>query len=423
MVFAKSVRLSTSFLLLVSLSCRAETDPAVQDAQNQSAIATAMANASIAQAAAQQTLAASQLANEKNELALIQSAFQAPDPGKLRTVTNLTAPVLNAAYYRILSERMNTWLDQPGNDNTPVSDLGACKVVFAARPSLLTAVQLYRATDAKLYALWKNLTDASASLTKPAAPTFSGQPHVNFAALATVGAASAVASLVASFAAAAKNSTAAGTQTMSNAGRVVFASIAQKVPTSGRDYYDADGVIGEPYDSPVESATCAATPGAFVSKLPLADKASCVGIALEKARSVAAAVNINPAPADPKTADPDKEARARLADVNKLISQSNSEFQALFTVDASTGIIPYNLATQGDKFNALLKSANTCILSANVISSDADTVVRDGTFSSYKLALATTTTLNWTVSQPDGKILKSGFKALSTDWKRQEMDK
>lgn len=210
---------------------------------------------------------------------------------------------------------------------------------------------------------------------------------------------------------------------MGNAGRIVYASIVQKVPDSGRDFYDPDIVIGDPYESPVESTSCSPTPGVFVSTLPLTDKASCVGIALEKARAVAAGMNVKPAPADPKAVDPDKEARSRLADLTKLINQSNSDFQSLFVADGTTGIIPYNLATQGDKFNRLLKDPGTCMLSAGVVSSDADTIVRDGTFSRYKLALATTTTITWTISRPDGRILKSGFKALSTNWENQDLDK
>jgi len=432
---------ASAFLLMVPLSstfAQTATAADVQNAQNQATIATSNATAATAAATLANAQASAQLANQKNDIANIQAALQAPDPSKLRMNGTLAAPNVTATNNYLLSTELQAWLNDTKDAHSPVQQLVNCKSIFLSRPSLATLTLAYKATDGKLKAIWAGLDRSTKDLRNAIKPEEGGAPRkAEIAALPAIAGADALANLVLSVAAAAKQQTAIGTQAISPANKILTAAVSEKVSGLGKPFYDADIITDVSYGDLGNTAACAATTATELASLTLTGKAVCVGAETEKAQSAAddaqayvaeAAKKLQPLDPSSKKPDPDAKARAALdalmkrIDVHtKLLTQSKTDFQGLFTADASSGAIPFNSALQGEAYHSLLSGDGSCMLALSAISSDADTVVRDGTFSSYKLSIATTTTISWTISGWDGKIQRAGFKVLADKWARQAL--
>ena len=437
--------LCTQFILLVAAtSAHADdTTTALQDATNLAAIAAqklataqANANAATAQATAQQALVTSQLANQKDQIANIQSALATPNISSLRQTGTVAAPAINAAYSRLLSEQLGKWLDANGAD-TPAASIqgGPCLAVVMSRASLSTLALAYRATSEKLVSTWSVLHAATESLrpvpvpalvAKPAAVVATVKPDkpANGALLAEAAGVASLANFALNVAAAAKTQTRLSTAPISPASKLVSAAVVGHLSgIAGVTLYDPDTasqVIGGKSGGP---ATCANSTDNAVRSLSIESQADCVAEAIRNAAAVvdaktAALTSLGPA----ATPDPNADARAKTAALGTAVIQATSDMQAMFTPDKATGTIPFVSAIQGESYARTMSAEKTCVLSINTISSDADSLVRDGTFTSYKLFLATTTTISWQVSQPDGKVLKSGFKAIATNWTKQALD-
>lgn len=394
----------------------------VTDAQNEANIAQAVATASHAQGVADAALQASLSANTKADIANIQAAFAGPKASDLKTVSGLTAPTVNAAYNRILGEALESWLSSTTGRN-PISDIitEKCTRVVMSRPALPVIIQTYRAVDAKLAVMTDNLVKATAMAKSK------GNFKENMLPVVAITGAVAAVDLVANFAAAAKQMTAVGSSPLGNADNIVKAMIAARIgdSKSGQSFYDTDLVSAIGYEN-LGTGACPFDPSQESSKIQtgsLGDKATCFNQALADARAA-----LDGAPANPT----DAQVKANIASLSTLVTQSVAVFQAFFTADA-TGAVPFNAAAQGEFFSGLLTDKaqpvkgdktpdKTCILSIKTNAADADTVVRDGTFSSYKLSVETTTAISWTIADPKGKIERVGSRILSTQWKRQELD-
>lgn len=111
----------------------------------------------------------------------------------------------------------------------------------------------------------------------------------------------------------------------------------------------------------------------------------------------------------------------RLVEAVKAIDLLNTEYRKLFVTN-DAGVMPLSVALQGETLDNVFKDDTACILSFSTASADADEVVTDGTFSSYKLSVRTATSVHWTLSKKDGSLVDAGFKVLSTPWQRQDLD-
>lgn len=427
---------------------------ALANATNQAAIAaqnlataTSNANAALAQATAAQTLQSNQINNEKNQIANIQAALTAPSVASLKASGTLTVPTLNASYNNLLSDELATWLKHV--DPTAFTSLAKCDNVFISRTSLPQLILVYAATDSKLFADWSNLNAVYTALNlmkvvdetpakpakgkKPVKPA-QGAELVNQGGPPTtpanggllgVAAVDALANFALNAIAAAKEQTALGTATINPAGKIVEASISQYLLTEkkiGGAYFDSDLAIAA-YLNTAKTGTCLQSSVDTVQTLPILAKANCLAEMLAAAQTLSDAKAASLKPLDPAAkTDPNAAMRSKIAAINSLIAQGTADMQAIYTPDKATGLIPYVSALQGAALNKTLGTDKSCVLTVTTISSDVDSVVRDGTFTSYKLSLAAATTISWRVSTTAGQILEAGFHSLASPWARQPLD-
>lgn len=408
----------------------ADTALNVQDAQSQAAIAQSnatvaqsLATVANAQAVAQQSLLSSQLANQKSEIANIQSALQSPDGSKLKASSALAAPTVNAVYYRIVNEQIDTWLasSDATKNPTPITDANSCTSVFIGRPSLNLSLIQGKVVSSRLGAMWDTVNTATEDLKR----TKTGKGFVLEAIpLAGVAAADALASLMLNVGAAMKQQTALGSQQLSSTGKIIIAAVQVHL-AKNKKLYDPDAV--QLLDPAASSLACKKDDGTAVARfedlkdLPIPTRSVCVSEAISRAQDLLTSTK-SPAPSsDPKVDDPNASARQKYDALAKALSQVKGDFQSIFAPDSASNTVPYLIGISGERFSRMLKEPGACILSLSAITSDADAVVRDGTFTSYKLSIATTTTVGWTYTSTDGQILTAGEKALSTKWEKQTL--
>lgn len=421
-----------SVLLCVAMTvpaAGASSSPAAQDATDQATIATANATAANALASAQAALLSTQLANQKAEIANAQAAFAQPDPSKLRMTGALSVPTVNALYNRVLSQSLDDWLK--GQDANPKTALDAlhCSSILLYKPSISALSLAYRATDAKLLSIWKSLTDATNTLnaltrvrTKPVnGPKPAEVPPPTSPAgggsLVGIAVATELLNFGLNLAAAAKTQTALGSSANSSAAKIVTASVMSHL--SGVTDPDLIVAVG---NSGAATPVCGSFAALQDGAMSLEDKLTCVNQALGAANvSVTKAIVALPPAPDPKTYDPNGNLRIKAAELTTQATQASVDLLAMFTPDKASGVVPFLSAVQGRIVANALAQEGTCLLSINTMSSDADSLVRDGTFSRYRLYAATTTAITWQVSTPAGLLRASGFKALTTDWTKQDL--
>jgi sRNA-binding protein len=378
---------------------------------------------------------------QAKQLENIKNALSANDLAKLKDTDTLTAPTIKATYYAELGELLR---------NGFCIKLGDCTSVVVQRPSLQTSLISYRATGAKLLGLWQDARNIVIPFESPTpqTPEIPIRPYsvLGMGALGTVAVVDAVANLALNIAAAAKTKTALGTTALDKADALVLAAAIKEVLAAPKKkVYDPDAYL------PIQSDTTApcqqVTKGTEFAKLNLLQKASCAGEEIEDARQVltlrlaeeqqkkaaeaskkkkgkekdtakptkpGASANGDTAAADTKQPD-------RLVEAVKAIDLLNTEYRKLFVTN-DAGVMPLSVALQGETLDNVFKDDTACILSFSTASADADEVVTDGTFSSYKLSVRTATSVHWTLSKKDGSLVDAGFKVLSTPWQRQDLD-
>jgi len=217
-------------------------------------------------------------------------------------------------------------------------------------------------------------------------------------------------------AAAAKTQTALGSSSNTSAAKIVNASVMSHLS----DVIDPDLIVAV---AGVSNTTPVCVTLSQVGAMSLEDKLTCVNQALGAANAAVTATTLwlPPAP-DAKTPDPNADLRTKTATLAAQATQASVDLLALFTPDKTSGAVPFVSALQGRIVADALAQRGVCLLSINTMSSDADSVVRDGTFTRYRLYVATTTTIAWQVSNPKGILRASGFKALTTDWTKQALE-
>lgn len=90
----------------------------------------------------------------------------------------------------------------------------------------------------------------------------------------------------------------------------------------------------------------------------------------------------------------------------------------LLNTSASGEESPFVIAQKGEVLVNIMKNECTYMLSLNVISSDVDTVARDGLFSGFKVSMATNTLARWRLARPDGTLIASGVEQIYSPMKR-----
>lgn len=415
--------------LIASTSTHADdtVNPDVKKAQDQAAIAQANAqvaasNAAIAssaitqanaQAVAQQALVTGKLANDKSDIANVQSTIPQFDGTKYRMANAPAATAISATYNRLLAEQLSEWLSAPSTqkDQNVVDDLVGCSEILIYRPTLPAQGLAYNITNARLAMDWSDLKSASDDLST------SGPAAM---ALPTVAAVGAVADLFLNIAAAAKVQTTLGTQHLSGAENIINAAVFRKISGAGKVIFDPSSLVDLGQDFLPVKKICIDMND---SNATLLDKAGCTATAINTLDSEIKKKLATLKPLDPnsKKVDPNASLRAKLDTYGKLLAQAKTNQLAMFSADSSGTSIPFLNAQVGEFFHKKMKGSNYCLLSLKTISSDADTIVRDGTFSSYKLSIATTSNISWVISLPNGQIKKSGFKSLSTSWTKQDL--
>lgn len=361
------------------------------------------ANAAVVLATAQASLQQAQLNNQKTEIENIQAALTAPDASKLKYSGTPATAGINATFYARLDELLE--------NTTWGIDVTSCSNVILQKPVLQTTLMSYQATNAKLEGVWQSANAIGRPYRAALPPSDKMVPFIG--AIGGVAAVDAVANLALNIVAAAKAQTALASNQLSKADSLVRAAVVQALLEEGKPVYDPDAYV------PVLAQGAPACPTTLgeLRKLDLTSKAVCAAEMIDLTQAL---LDTKAAEAA-KAAKPDADKIKALANSSKALAQTNTDFQKLLTANAD-GVMPMTLALQGEHFNTVLQDKNACVLNVSVMTADADEVARDSTFSSYKLSIKTTTTVSWALSRPDGKIEKSGYKALTTPWELQAFD-
>lgn len=398
-----------------------EANPLVKAAQDQAAIAKANADIATANATIAGAAATAELALQKAAIENTKSAFADISGKDMRLADKPAAPAINATYYRLLADQISGWLDK-NDEETPVHQLAQCSSVVLANGTLEYSVLVFHATDERLRADWKELALAISDLEGKPVET-AGVTPAAAGLLPGVAAVSGAANLFMQIATAAKRQTALDSHDLTPAAeKLAEAIVLSKIPAKpgGEKIYEPN--LGVDFIS--------AKSGNSGECKELMDSAE-VGNVMRKAACVAGSIDalqalVNDAgkklkPVPPKKPDPQQALRTKFENYSKLVAQAKSHQAALITPSADNAM-PLTSALKGEYIHAKLEKQDACIFSIKAITSDVDAVVRDGTFSSYKLSLAMTTNLSWSVSDRYGEVKHKGFKSLSSTWTRQELD-
>jgi hypothetical protein len=377
----------------------------VSNAQDQANIAQSNAIAQTAMAEAQATLLKAQLDNQKAQLDSIQSALQGIDASKYKTTVS-NALSVKATTTRLLSEKLVASLTAKGSPVEKIAELK--KPLVIERASLGQDISVYKSVEAQLRVLTSDLTTKMDNLQSQRVSTSRLLPAL--AAITSLG------NLVTSYIATAKpqyafNSTSIEKENADNLLQAAFYSslIDQEV-----ELIDPDEAIYFCYPIFIGDAE------------PCAGSGKLVELAEKTAKKISDAKNLLKAtkrPDTPKnTKQPDPYAQVR-ENYDALVSATDSVdkiFKSLFVADTN-GTIPFLRAEKGEYIGSLL-SEGAYLVSAKTITMDADTVVRDGTFSRYKLSVAGTTTFSFRVTDGKGVVKVAKFIVLSNGWEKQKLE-
>ena len=364
-------------------------------------------NAQNQAAMAQANLLQAQLNNQKAELDLIHSALQGIDPSKYKTSAP-SSPQVNATVYKQLSEEFMSWLQ---SDDSPVAEIAALKKpLIIERASLPQAISVSKSVYAQLRKLTDDLNTKRKELERAPPPVVA-----KFAAPA-IGAIVSLGNLVTSYVAAAKPQYAFGTTSVSKADELFQAAFYSSLLNKGRGsllLVDPDEAIDFCY--PIfgaETGACAGT-GELVKASEKMQKA------ITDSRDLLNKIKLPIPPKNPNMADPSADLRQKYAALAAATDSADKVFKDLFVADAN-GTVPFLLAEKGEFIDSLL-SQGAYLISLKCITMDADTVVRDSTFSPYRLSIAGTAIFSWRLSDGKGVIRMAGFKVLSSGWIRQKL--
>ena len=399
--------------------------PAVQAAQDAAAIATANATAALATATAQQTLQSTELNNTKTQLGNISAAFTAPDPSKVGYGSAPGVPTLNATYYQAVKSLMDGWFED-GAAQRPGDASSDCAIFLIGSTTLASTLQVYNAAKYQLLATIGGLK----SIQQTVDAETPVRPHSVVSAgigdlLPPVAIASAVATFGLDIAAAAKTKTAGASVSISGSSNMFIALLqsylakkADRRILNTDSLLIPDGTLGADPCSPGNSLLQVHPDAGSISSASLSLLLACTQQAINDAnKSVSTSSGaIGAVPKDP-TPDPYPVVRNDIANLTKAVAQAVTMLQSLFTPGAS-GTVPISVALNGEHLLKSVTGANTCFVTASTITADADSIVRDGTFISYKVYDALTVTATWQITNLKGEVKETGVKVLHQPWNK-----
>ena len=400
--------------LLCPLTTLADTDPAVQAAKNNADIATYNATAAYAQQTAQQTALQQQLATQKAQIDNLQNAIGTLDPAKVK-IDKPKVVTLGAHIYHNLVLQLDAWFKADDSPAKALAGLRPAPTLILNSAVLAPSISAYNAVLAQLN-LHQDTVDAAMAALKArmaGQPAGKGGPFFQIESMPGLAATTALGNLALSWAAALHPQSDLGSSSPAAAQKLVQSYFVSHAGTAVT-VIDPDAIVD----------ACAAS---MFSTLPGCDDSSALVKAAAKLRSTIAddrryladqlgAIKDAPKKGD---ADPDAGKRAAAAALTKALDAADTDLKADFTATGGNPA-PFTAARRGEYLAGLLAQKDTRLFSVTALTSDADTLARDGLIMGYRVYQAGTTTVAWTLTDTNGAVKGGGWKELFSDWTRDE---
>jgi hypothetical protein len=401
--------------LLCPLAATAEdTDPAVQAAKNSADIATYNATAAYAQQTAQQAALQQQLATQKAQIDNLQNAIGTLDPSKVK-IDKPKVVTLGAHITHELVQQLDAWFTADDSPAKILATLHPAPTLVLNSAALAPSISAYNAVLAQLNLHQDTVDAARAALTARMAgqPAGKGGPFFRIESVTGLAATTALGNLALSWAAALHPQSDLGSSSPATAQKIVQSYFINHVRTTAT-VIDPDAIVD----------ACAA---AMFSTVPGCDDASALANAAAKLRKSIVedrrylADQLGAIKDAPKKgeADPDAGKREAAAALAKALDAADADLKADFTASGGNPA-PFTAARRGEYLAGLLADKNTRLLGITTLSSDADTLARDGLILGYRIYQAGTTTVTWTLTDTNGVVKGGGWKELFTDWTRDK---